>query len=266
MALGDQTQVTPDPLTPGRTLGGCRLIAPLHEDATGITFLAEHNRIKRRCAIKARPARLATREAIARLQSEASACAVAQHPNVVTAFNVGVEHGVHFVELEHVDGDRLDRVLTERGRLQPEEAVRIVTECCKGLVAVHAHGIVHRALAPGSVLLGKKGHVKLTGFASATLASDPHLKTALLPGAPGFMPPEQGRGEELDPRSDLYSLGALWYALLTGTPPAAEAAPAPPAGVSPQVAQIVLRMLSRAPADRCQRAADVLAALDGPTS
>ncbi len=265
----------------GKAIGGCRIVKKLGEGGMGAVFLAEHMRLKRQSVIKVVPAHLSSnKQLIARFQREAQAAAVIQHPNVVNVFNVGEENGVHYIEMEFVDGSALDSKLKGNKTLDQGEAVRIIKDSCKGLAEAHKHGIVHRDIKPDNIMLTRKGQVKIADFGLARASSEDMelTKVGQILGTPAYMSPEQCQGKPTDSRCDIYSLGATFYAMVTGKRPFSGASvmeimqkhideePISPRELNPdlsvQVAKIILKMMAKKPEDRYQTAEDVVAAIE----
>ncbi|MGE4146289.1 MAG: protein kinase, partial [Planctomycetota bacterium] len=265
----------------GKVIGGCRIVKKLGEGGMGAVFLAEHTRLKRQSVIKVIPAHLSSnRQLIARFQREAQAAAVIQHPNVVNVFNVGDENGVHFIEMEFVDGVGLDARMKENAIIPQMEAVRIIKEACKGLGEAHKHGIVHRDIKPDNIMLTRKGQVKIADFGLARASSgDAELtKVGQILGTPAYMSPEQCQGKPTDSRCDIYSLGATFYAMVTGKRPFTgksvmeimqkhiDEQPISPREYNPElsvaVAKVILHMMAKKPEERYQHAEEIVDALD----
>jgi hypothetical protein len=218
----------------------------------------------------------------AALEREARLLAKLGHPNVVALHDFVRSGDRMWLVLEHVDGTNLGELEKRAGKLPQAAAVAIALAVAEGLAHAHARGVVHRDLTPANVLVSKNGELKLTDF---SIASDERLPTApeLLDGPSGkrslaYASPEQVLGEQPDPRSDLFSLGAILFELLAGTPPFGGAddpgtslrirneQPAPltrfvPA-LLPSVERIVQRCLQKLPAHRYQSARELVAALE----
>ena len=215
---------------------------------------------------------------IARFEREARAAAALHHPAVVKVYDTGVDDGIHFIVMEFVEGRGLDEVLRDGTPLDPVEASRIAARVAEALAAAHAAGIVHRDIKPANVMLGPGGVVKVLDFGIARARADTTLTQTAFPiGTAAYMPPERVTGRSGDERSDIYALGCLLYALLTGRPPfvadntaallnqQVHDPPRPPhelaAGITPGLEGLVVRMLAKDPADRPQRASEVAARL-----
>jgi len=185
--------------------------------------LAHDRRLERNVAVKLLAEHLADDPAfVSRFRREALAAARLVHPNVVQVFDFGFDEAAHhhFIVMEHVPGSSGAELLRERGHLDVEEAVEIVAQACRGLDYAHRNGVVHRDVKPGNLLVTDDGVVKLAdfGIAKATEQSSITQVGSVL-GTAAYLAPEQARGEEAGPQSDLYSLGVVAYQLLSGRLP-----------------------------------------------
>jgi len=169
---------------------------------------------------------LASPDQVRRFQDEARAAAQLRHPHIVHIHEVGLCHGQHYFAMEYVEGISLAQRLAQ-GPFQPEEAARLVLRVALAVEHLHRHGYIHRDLKPSNILLDREGGPYVTDFGLAKAFSQSAEPTAsgVIAGTPSYMAPEQasGRNEELGPASDVYSLGAILYELLTGRPPFQEA-------------------------------------------
>ncbi|RMG07298.1 MAG: serine/threonine protein kinase [Planctomycetota bacterium] len=157
----------------------------------------------------------------ARFVREAKAVERIQHPNVVRFFETGEEPGLgQYIAMEFVDGDAMNDMIKKNGGkpFSVEQALDFFVQTCKGMRAAHAAGVIHRDLKPENVLVSRRGEVKITDFSLARRDQDSMLLTrpGQVMGTPHFMSPEQARGETVDARTDIYSLGAMLYTMLTG--------------------------------------------------
>jgi hypothetical protein len=215
-----------------------------------------------------------------RFRLEAVAAARLTHPAVVKVFDTGIDGGVSFIVMELFEGRTLESLLAERGTLDPEEAARMVRSTLQGLGHAHRHGVVHRDVKPGNILIDRDGYVKVTdfGIAKAAFAADDLTTTGNLLGTSRYLAPEQVTGGPVDARADLYSTGIVLYEALTGRAPfqadthIATATmrlskdPVPPralrSGISRQLNEVVLRALARDPDDRYQTTEEMAEALE----
>jgi serine/threonine-protein kinase len=186
--------------------------------------LAFDRRLEREVAVKLLAEHLADdQQFVSRFRREALAAARLVHPNIVQVFDFGLDEatGRHFIVMEYIRGQSGAELLREQGRLQPEEAIYIVDQSCRGLEHAHRHGVVHRDVKPGNLLRSDEGQVKLAdfGIAKAGDAVSRITQVGSVLGTAAYLSPEQAAGEEATPRSDLYSLGVVTYQLLSGRLP-----------------------------------------------
>jgi serine/threonine protein kinase len=189
----------------------------------GIVFKAFDEKLRRTVAIKALNRRLSSHEtARRRFIREARAAAGINHPNVVTIHAVEEHNECPFLVMEYVGGGSLRDYVRRSGRLEPVEVVRLSREIAAGLAAAHVQGVIHRDIKPGNIMLEEGAvRVKITDFGLARAAVDNVELTSqgLAVGTPGYMSPEQVRGEKVDLRSDLFCLGCVMYAMIAGRAP-----------------------------------------------
>jgi serine/threonine-protein kinase len=228
-----------DPLV-GRTLEDKYLImARLGEGGMGAVYRAKRVRIGDEVAVKVMHPQFIKDEAtLERFRREARAAAMLHHPNVVAIHDYGEGHTPEapaFIVMEMVNGVSLRDLLEQERRLAPDRAVALMREICNGVGAAHRHNVIHRDIKPDNIIVLPPGahseseSAKVLDFGIAKLrdlASDNTLTQAgMVMGTPFYMSPEQCRAEPLDPRSDVYSLGAMLYEMLAGTPPFVAATP-----------------------------------------
>ncbi len=206
------------------------VVRQLGEGGMGQVFLARDTRLDRDVAIKLiAPQYGGMEQAVARFAREARAASALNHPNILTIFEIGTWQGRPFMATELVDGESLQERL-ESGRIPSKTAVAIAGQVAAALGAAHAAGILHRDIKPGNIMLRSDGGVKVVDFGLAKLeqeqaSGDSDAQTATLTrhgavvGTAAYMSPEQARGEEVDGRSDLFSLGAVLYEMLGGSSP-----------------------------------------------
>ena len=208
-------------LNSGDQLGRYQVLRQLGAGAMGEVYLAEDPQIGRQLAIKT--VRLVTegahdiKDLQARLVREARAAGRLVHPHVVTLFDAGESDGVFYLAFEFVDGVDLSQRLRGAPPLTVAETLRIGRQVAEGLDAAHQVGIVHRDIKPANILLDARGQVKISDFGIAKMVGQQTelTQTGSVVGSPHYLSPEQVRGEELDGRSDLFSLGVVLYEMLT---------------------------------------------------
>ncbi len=251
----------------------------------GVVFLARHRLMDRRVALKVlRPALLERPAAVERFQQEVRLAARLSHPNIVTALDADNAGDVHFLVMEYVEGQTLDRVLAERGRLPWQEVCAWIEQAARGLQHAGERGMVHRDLKPSNLMLTPEGTVKILDFGLGRFASEQADLTALTPadallGTPDYLAPEQAQApKSADTRADIYSLGCTMYHLLTGQTPFAgepvlqqllahqQREPAPlsqfRSDVPPGLFKVLQRMMAKDPAQRFQTANELMLALE----
>jgi eukaryotic-like serine/threonine-protein kinase len=263
----------------GQTVSHFRIAEPLGGGGMGVVYRAEDMQLGRSVALKfLAPELVRDADAKARFLTEARAASALDHPNLCTILEVGEsEEGLLFLAMPRYDGESLERRIA-RGPLPIEQALDVATQTARGLAKAHKHGIVHRDVKPANLFLTNDGVVKILDFGIAKLSGQagPTRRGASL-GTPAYMAPEQTRGDEVDARADVWSLGVVLYEMLTGRRPflgGSDAAlvyavlheePEPPSRlrpeVTPEIERIVSRMLAKDPGRRYPDAVDVLADL-----
>jgi ABC-type branched-subunit amino acid transport system substrate-binding protein/tRNA A-37 threonylcarbamoyl transferase component Bud32 len=277
----------------GKTLGKYQVTGVLGVGGMGVVLKARDPLIERDVAVKVladRPAASAT--AVARFLAEARSVGKINHPNVVAIYEICQQEATTYLVLEYVPGGSLEDRLAARRALPVAEATRALIDACRGVGAAHAVGLVHRDIKPANFMRAADGSIKVTDFGLAKPSDGSgreFTQAGTVLGTPFYMSPEQCEAKPLDHRSDVYSLGATYYTLLTGKRPfhASETvpqlmyahchAPAPdPRAVDPAVppacARVVAVAMAKAPGARYQSTAEmmddlqaVLAALPGQT-
>jgi eukaryotic-like serine/threonine-protein kinase len=242
-------------------------------------YLAEDQELGRRVAIKILNGRHANDDQfIERFRREAKNAAALNHPNIVSIYDRGEAEDTYYIAMEFLDGRTLKELIIGRGAAPVNVAVEYARQILSALRFAHRHGIVHRDIKPHNVLVDSEGRVKVTDFGIARAGTSQMTETGSIVGTAQYLSPEQARGGEVDPRSDLYSLGVVLYELLTGkTPFDGETpveiamkhlsnAPEPPSklrpDIPPELDKVVLRALAKDPNDRYQDATEMEADLD----
>ena len=230
----------------------------------GVVYKARQRQLNRLVAVKILPPSVGEDPAFAeRFAREAQALAQLNHPNIVQVYDFGRTDEFFYFVMEYVDGVNL-RALIRDGKLKPEEALKIVPQICEALQFAHDEGIVHRDIKPENILIDKKGRVKIADFGLAKLlgraAEDLSLTgTGQLMGTLGYMAPEQlQQAHSVDHRADIYSLGVVFYEMLTGQLPIGRfEPPSKKVQVDVRLDEVVLRSLESEPDRRYQHASDV---------
>jgi serine/threonine protein kinase len=205
----------------GKTVSHYRILSKLGEGGMGVVYKAEDTRLDRHVAIKFLPPSLATQDAAKkRFIHEAKAASSLEHPNICAVYDIGeTGDGQMFIAMPHYEGETLQERIA-RGRLEIGEVLDIVTQLASGLAKAHEQGIIHRDIKPGNIFITRDGHVKILDFGLAKLATETRLtKSGMTLGTIAYMSPEQASGGDVDARSDIFSLGVVFYELLTGSLP-----------------------------------------------
>jgi serine/threonine-protein kinase len=207
-------------MTPEK-LGSYRIDSEIGRGGMGVVYRATHVASDRTVAIKVLPAELARDGGFAdRFAREIAALQKLDHRNIVKLIEPGEDQGYQYYVMEFVQGRSLDKVITAERRLPWQRAVELAIQMCHGLKHAHDHGIIHRDLKPANLLITDDGTVKLTDFGIAKVFAGTAITvTGGIIGTPEYMSPEQGDGRPITKRSDLYSLGVVLYAMLTGRAP-----------------------------------------------
>src|SRR3984893_2754235 len=279
-------------LSPDTTLSHYRIRSKLGAGGMGEVYLAADTRLHRKVALKIIAHSVATnQDRMRRFDQEATAAAALNHPNIAHIYEIGESDGVNFIAMEFIDGVTLrEKIHQERTELS--KLLRFLQHAAEGLAKAHAAGIVHRDLKPDNIMITRDGHAKILDFGLAKLIEQPPLPgsdssevaTAVMPqhsipgtvmGTVGYMSPEQAQGKtnEIDQRSDIFSFGCILYEAVTGrkafsgkdaldslhkivhspTPQISDVNPAAPS----ELQRILRRCLAKDPEDRYQTIKDV---------
>jgi uncharacterized protein (TIGR02266 family) len=267
----------------GRTIGGCRIVERVGRGAMAVVYKAEQLSLDRVVALKILDEySSADGEALPRFFREARSAARLVHPNVVQVYDVGVDQGVPYIVMEFVEGETLFDLLRREGIISATRALEVVRNAALALVRAQEFDIIHRDIKPANIVLSSRGEVKLTDFGLAKAIGDTsvtHAGSTGGLGTPYYMSPEQADGRLLDVRSDIYSLGATFYHLVTGRPPFQGAStadilvghtsrPLTPAceiekRVPRAVSELIDKMMAKSPQDRYPSARALVAAISG---
>ncbi|MBN2711863.1 MAG: serine/threonine protein kinase, partial [Planctomycetes bacterium] len=203
-------------------LGEFRIKKQLGEGGMGAVYLGYQESLDRDVAIKVLTERLCQNEKfIARFKREARSAASIVHPNVIQIYSIGEQEGIHYFAMEYVRGKDLAEHMGEGKKFTIEETLDVVMQVAEALSCAYEAGIIHRDLKPANIMLTERGLVKVTDFGLAkTVSSELDVTEAgTIVGTANYMSPEQGQGKALDVRSDIYSLGIVFYELLAGRVP-----------------------------------------------
>lgn len=264
-----------------RQLGQYRLKQRLGSGGMGEVYLAEHQMMKRPCAIKIiRPEKAGNPKVLARFEREVRATAKLSHWNSIDIYDYGrTDDGTFYYVMEFLPGHNLGELVEGHGPLPPARIVHLMTQVCEALAEAHEQGLIHRDIKPANIYCAYRGGrfdvAKLLDFGLAKPTAEPEdvglTQEGAITGSPLFMSPEQATGsDQVDVRSDIYSLGAVMYFMATGQPPFdyqqpikvmiahASESPRPPREINPDIPEeleeIILQCLEKQPEDRVQDA------------
>jgi len=206
----------------GTNLGDYEIESLLGRGGMGGVYKAHQLSLERPVALKILlPALSSDSSFVKRFKREARAVAKLSHPNITQIYAIAEEQDLHFFSMEYIEGKTLDKVLEEKGKLEPNEAAQIISQTARALEHAHRNNIIHRDIKPSNIILDSLSTVKVMDFGLARATDDRSKVTqaGTLIGTLSYMSPEQCRGEELDFQTDIYSLGIVLYEMLTGRPP-----------------------------------------------
>lgn len=203
------------------TLGQYRMLDEIGRGGMGQVFKAEHVVMKRMVAVKVLPLAKANPQTKAAFQREIEMLGKLNHENIVVAHDAGYDGNVHYLVTEYVPGVDLRRQVTRHGPLNQWQAVGVIVQAARGLAFAHRHGLVHRDVKPGNILVGRDGRVRLLDLGLAGSMIDPEsMQAGRRVGTPGYMAPEQIRSPQtVGPPADVFGLGCTLYYALSGQPP-----------------------------------------------
>lgn len=258
-------------------LGDFVIKSKLATGGMGTLYLAWQQSLQRDVVVKVLSRAYAhDDEFIARFQHEARSAASLQHPNIIQIYFVGEQDGQHYIAMEYVNGSNLKDYVRDRIRLSVVETLDIIIKTADALDCAANAGIIHRDIKPENIMVTPQGRVKVTdfGLAKCLSATSSHTRAGKILGTVNYMAPEQGLGKETDSRSDIYSLGTVFFELLVGRPPFSGDHPTsiiymhvyePPPPVStinrstpPQIEELILKMMAKEPENRHQGTRELL--------
>ncbi|MBV9301667.1 MAG: protein kinase [Acidobacteriaceae bacterium] len=267
------------------------ILRALGEGGMGAVYKARDMEVDRLVAIKViRPDLANNAYILQRFKQELILARQVTHPNVVRIFDLGVADGLKFISMEYIEGREITDILAEKRKFPPREAAEVILQACRGLAAAHSQGVIHRDLKPQNIMIDIRGRIAVMdfGIAFSTEVKDSgesngnqtqHARADLteigaLIGTPRYMSPEQARCEPVDASSDIFTVGLIFYELLTGKVPFLGAtaketllkrtaeAPTPPVELNPEVPkrlnEIVLKCLEKEPARRYPSASELV--------
>src|SRR3990172_4672294 len=257
----------------GQTLGGYQILEQIGKGGMGTVFKAYQPSLERHVAVKILPPYFAAQDEtfVKRFRQEARAVARLRHPNILVVMDHGEQQGMTYLVMEYVDAGTLHETL---GAPMPaHEIAPIISQVASALDYAHGQGVVHRDIKPSNILLPKPDWPLLTDFGLAKIVGATQLtQSGTIAGTPAYMSPEQGRGDRIDARGDIYSLGGVLYEMATGSVPYEAETPMAvvvkhiiepwplPRTRNPELAEaierVLLKALAKDPADRYQRASD----------
>jgi serine/threonine protein kinase len=259
------------------TIGRYEIVAEIGKGAMGVVYRANDPLLSRTVAIKtinmsSDPEEVAEYEA--RFYQEAKAAGGLNHPNIVTIHDIGKSGNLVYMAMEYLEGEELRELMKPGEPLDVARAVEIAAQMAEGLGYAHHHGVVHRDIKPANIMILKSGPAKITDFGIARMRSaEVRTQTGVVLGSPRYMSPEQVAGKRAEPRSDIFSVGVIFYEMLTGKAAFTgdditsvmyqilNVVPPPPSSVNPAVPQvldfIVAKALAKTAEDRYQDATEL---------
>lgn len=265
----------------GSELGGrYEIVERIGGGGMAIVYKAYDTLLHRHVAVKVlREQFVHDEEFIQRFRREARSAASLSHPNVVSIYDVGQDEDIHYIVMEYIEGGTLNDIIKERAPLQAEEAVKIASQICDALDHAHQNGIIHRDIKPHNILISKSGRIKVTDFGIARAAASSHItQTGAVLGSVHYFSPEHAKGVAQGEKSDIYSLGAVLYQMVTNRLPFAGDSPISvalkhlqedfeePRSINPLLPQslenIILKALRKRPEERYESARAMLEDLE----
>jgi len=261
--------------SPFPSTGRYEVLAELGRGGMGVVYRARDTRLDRMVALKRLSEHIRDHpRAVALLLQEARSAARLNHPNIVTVYDVDYDAGAYFITMELMEGQPLNAVLRQRGRLTPKAAAWVGQHAATGLAYAHERRIVHRDVKTANLFVTRERSLKVMDFGLAKMVEEVRRRASLIAGSPSYMAPEQAQGLEVDGRADLYALGVTLFELLTGRLPFEDGDPAhhhqntpPPdprervASIPDAFAELVVRLMAKQPECRPASTGEVAAQL-----
>lgn len=263
-------------------IGHFRIVEELGRGGMGVVLKAHEESLNRFVAIKVLGEHLAEDASyVQRFVREAQSAAKLNHPNIVQIYSIGEHEGQHYFVMEYVSGTSLLHLMRNEGRLDAQRAATLILQTASGLHAAHEQGVIHRDIKPANLMIDNHGIVKIADFGLALLgdAASRLTATGMFMGTPGYLSPEQCINENIDHRTDIYSLGVTFYEALTGVMPfkadsplalirqIVEVEPPDVAELNPdtddETRSILAKMMAKDPAQRYDDCGRLIAALQG---
>ena len=259
----------------GTKLEKYKLLSLLSKGGMASVYLAEHELLKKKVAVKILFPELAkNQDMVRRFLREARAAAGLNHPNIIKIYDVGEVDNVHYIAMDFIDGPRLTDHIAKKGKLEEPEIFRISSQVLGAISEAHTHQIIHRDLKPHNIMLYHRSDVVIMDFGIAKAAYNSDMTaTGSFLGTAKYASPEQVKGENITPRSDLYSWGIVMFEMATGQTPFTgkdvtsliyqhlNQVPAAPVEINPELSpelnQIILKCLEKVPEDRFETASDL---------
>ncbi len=265
-----------------QNIGRYEIISEIGQGAMGVVYRAQDPLLERIVAIKTISLDLSRdefEEFEQRFYREAKSAGRLNHPNIVTIHDVGNTDNIAYMAMEFLEGVELRDIMDGGAQLDLDRVVEIVSQVADGLAFAHEHGVIHRDIKPSNIMILKSGVAKITDFGIALIPSSSRTLAGMVLGSPKYMSPEQVVGQDVDRRSDIFSLGVMLYEMLTGKPPFSgdnisaimyrilNEMPVAPVTLKPELPEIfnyiVARALAKHPDDRYQNAAEMAEDLRG---